>query len=118
MRAAVVELRDVAHGLFPTVLADEGLRAALEELSEQAPRLVPRALPAGRFAREVESAAYFAAVEALRLAAREVTVDAVAENGRLRVVIGAGDRARRGDAADPGPRRRRRRNGGGRATAN
>jgi signal transduction histidine kinase len=90
VRAAVVELRDVAHGLFPTVLADEGLRAALEELSEHSPRLVPRALPAGRFAGEVESAAYFAAVEALRLAEREVTVDAVAENGRLQVMIGAG----------------------------
>ena len=45
VRAAAVELRDVAHGLFPTVLADEGLRAALEELSEHAPRLVARALP-------------------------------------------------------------------------
>jgi signal transduction histidine kinase len=89
VRAAAVELRDVAHGLFPTVLADEGLRAALEELSEHTPRLVPRALPAGRFAEEVESAAYFAAVEALRLAEREVTVDAVAENGHLRVVISA-----------------------------
>ena len=74
MRAAVVELRDVAHGLFPTVLADEGLRAALDKLSEHTPRLVPRALPAGRFASEVESAAYFAAVEALRLTEREVTV--------------------------------------------
>ena len=89
VRAAVVELRDVAHGLFPTVLADEGLRAALDELSEHAPRLVPRALPAGRFPGEVESAAYFATVEALRLAEHEVTVDAVAENGHLRLVIGA-----------------------------
>jgi signal transduction histidine kinase len=89
VRAAVVELRDVAHGLFPTVLADEGLRAALDELSEHAPRLIPRALPAGRFRAEVESAAYFAAVEALRLAEHEVTVDAVAENGHLRLVIGA-----------------------------
>jgi len=90
VRAAAVELRDVAHGLFPTVLADEGLRAALEELSEHTPQLVPRALPAGRFAGEVESAAYFAAVESLRLADHEVTVDAVVENGHLRVVIGAG----------------------------
>jgi signal transduction histidine kinase len=89
VRVAAVELRDVAHGLFPTVLADEGLRAALEELSEHTPRLVPRALPAGRFGSDVESAAYFAVVEALRLAEREVTVDAVAENGHLRAVIGA-----------------------------
>ena len=71
-------------------LADEGLRAALEELSEHAPRLVTRALPDGRFPGEVESAAYFAAVEALRLAEREVTVDAVVENDRLRMEIGAG----------------------------
>jgi signal transduction histidine kinase len=88
VRAAAVELRDVAHGLFPTVLADEGLRAALEELSEHAPRLVARALPDGRFPGEVESAAYFAAVEALRLAEREVTVDAVVENDYLRIMIG------------------------------
>ena len=90
VRAAAVELRDVAHGLFPTVLADEGLRAALEELSEHTPRLVARALPDGRFPGDVESAAYFAAVEALRLAEREVTVDAVVENDYLRVMIGAG----------------------------
>jgi signal transduction histidine kinase len=89
VRAAVVALRDVAHGLFPTVLAEEGLRAALEELSEHTPRLVARALPDGRFPGEVESAAYFAAVEALRLAEREVTVDAIAEKGCLRLVIGA-----------------------------
>lgn len=90
VRAAVVELRDVAHGLFPAVLADEGLRAALEELSEHAPRLVPRGLPTGRFPGGVEAAAYFATLESLRLAEREVTVDAVAENGCLRLVIGAG----------------------------
>ena len=90
VRAAVVALRDVAHGLFPTVLAEEGLAAALDELSEQVPRLVPRALPAGRFPGEVESAAYFATLESLRQTELQVVVDAVAENGRLRVVIGMG----------------------------
>jgi signal transduction histidine kinase len=90
VRAAVVQLRDVAHGLFPAVLADEGLRAALDELSEHAPRLVPRDLPAGRFPGGVEAAAYFATVESLRLAEHQVTVDGVTENGSLRLVIGAG----------------------------
>jgi signal transduction histidine kinase len=90
VRTAVVELREVAHGLFPAVLAEEGLRAALEELSEHAPRLVPHSLPAGRFPAEVESAAYFATVESLRLAEGEVTVDAVAEHGCLRLAIDAG----------------------------
>ena len=89
VRAAVVQLRDVAHGLFPAVLADEGLGAALDELSEQMPRLVPRSLPAGRFPGGVESAAYFATLESLRLTEREVTVEAVAEKGRLRLVIDA-----------------------------
>ena len=49
MRAAVVDLREVAHGLFPTVLADEGLAPAIDVLAEQAPRLVARRLPDGRF---------------------------------------------------------------------
>ena len=91
-----------------------GSRAALEELAEHAPRLVPRALPAGRFPGAVESAAYFAALESLRLAEREVTVDAVAENGCLRLVIGAGAALDGAMTADRGPRRRRRRHGGGR----
>jgi signal transduction histidine kinase len=91
VRAAVVALRDVAHGLFPAVLAEEGIAAALDELSEHVPRLVPRALPAGRFPGEVESAAYFATVEALRLTESDVTVDATAEDGRLRLVIDAGN---------------------------
>jgi signal transduction histidine kinase len=90
VRAAVAQLREVAHGLFPAVLADEGLRAALDELSEQTPRLVPRNLPGRRFEDSVESAAYFAARESLRSTEGDVTVDAAAENGHLRLTIGAG----------------------------
>ncbi|MBF4764583.1 hypothetical protein ISU07_15735 [Nocardioides islandensis] len=93
VRSAVVALRDVAHGLFPAVLAEEGLAAALEELSEQEPRLVPRALPAGRFPSEVESAAYFATLESLLEAGHDVTVDAVAGQGLLTLTIGAGEQS-------------------------
>ncbi len=67
VRAAVVDLREVAHGLFPTVLADEGLAPAIDVLSEQTPRLVVAGscrTAASRSA--VESAAYFATREALR----------------------------------------------------
>jgi signal transduction histidine kinase len=91
VRAAAVELRNVAHGLFPAVLAEEGLAAALLELSEQSPRLVPRALPGGRFPGEVESAAYFATVESLRLTESDVVVEAAADDGRLRLEIDAGN---------------------------
>jgi signal transduction histidine kinase len=89
VRAAVVDLREVAHGLFPTVLGDEGLAAALDVLSEQAPRLVAEHLPDGRFPDAVESAAYFAALEALRLTDAPVTVAAAADDGYLRLEIGA-----------------------------
>jgi DNA-binding CsgD family transcriptional regulator len=91
VRAAAVELRNVAHGLFPAVLAEEGLAAALLELSEQSPRLVPRALPGGRFPREVESAAYFATVESLRLTESDVVVEAAADDGHLRLEIDVGN---------------------------
>jgi signal transduction histidine kinase len=89
VRAAVVQLREVAHGLFPAVLAEEGLRAALDELSEQTPRLMPRNLPDRRFQDSVESAVYFAARESLRSTEGDVRVDAVTENGHLRLTIGA-----------------------------
>jgi hypothetical protein len=89
VRAAIRELREVAHGLFPSVLADEGLGAAIDVLTEHAPRLIARRLPDGRFPDAIESAAYFAAREALRLTEHEVTLDAVAEDGRLRLVIAA-----------------------------
>jgi hypothetical protein len=89
LRAAVGDLREVAHGLFPAVLADEGLSAAIDVLSEQTSRLMAGRLPDGRFSPAVESAAYFAVCEALRLSKHEVSVDAITEDGLLRIVIGA-----------------------------
>ena len=59
LREAIVELRELAHGIFPAVLADEGLAAAVEALAEDG--RVPiriRSLPEGRFALGVETAAY------------------------------------------------------------
>jgi signal transduction histidine kinase len=87
--AAAIDLRKLAHGLFPTVLADEGLAAALDALSEQVTRLHPRNVPDGRFPAAVESAAYFAACEVLRLTEDEVTIDGRARNGSLHLAIGA-----------------------------
>jgi signal transduction histidine kinase len=90
VRAAVVDLRKVAHGLFPLVLEEEGLGPAIDVLSEQSPRLVALRLPDGRLPAAVESAAYFAAHEALRLSDGDVTVDALAQDGHLRMTIAAG----------------------------
>jgi len=67
LRLALAELRDIAHGIYPAVLSDEGLAAALETLSERLPAGVRLGtLPDGRFPASVEAAAYFAAAEIVR----------------------------------------------------
>jgi signal transduction histidine kinase len=87
---ALAELRELAHGLFPMVLTNEGLGAALEVLAEQTPRLLTGALPDGRFTGPVESAAYFVVSEALRRApSGDVTVNARRDDGRLVVDVRA-----------------------------
>ena len=85
---AVDELREVAHGLFPSVLGEEGLAPALEALAEDELRLVPGALTEHRCPAAVESAAYFLVAQALRLApSGDVGVDTHHEAGRLLVDV-------------------------------
>ena len=84
LREALAELRELAHGLIPSVLVHEGLRPAVQALADRSPRLVVRELPAERFAAPVESAAYFVVAESLRRSADgDVTVAARRDDGRL-----------------------------------
>jgi signal transduction histidine kinase len=84
LREALAELRELAHGLIPSVLIHEGLRPAVEALADRSPRLVVRELPAERFAAPVESAAYFVVSESLRRSGDgDVAVSARRDNGRL-----------------------------------
>jgi signal transduction histidine kinase len=89
LRVALGELRELAHGIFPAVLADEGLAAAVEALAEDA--TVPiriTALPEGRLAPMVETAAYFVVAEVVRRSgARAVTLGATRRDGQLVVEI-------------------------------
>jgi signal transduction histidine kinase len=66
LRDALAELRELAHGLIPAVLAHEGLKPAVEALADRSPCLVVGELPRGRFAAPVESAAYFLVAESVR----------------------------------------------------
>jgi signal transduction histidine kinase len=86
LRLAVTELRELAHGIFPAVLADEGLAAAIEALAEDG-RIPIRigTLPEGRFASAVETAAYTVVAEAARTAPGGIAVRA-ARSGDLLVV--------------------------------
>ena len=64
--AALEDLRDLARGIYPPLLADQGLAAALESQSQKA--AVPTEVDAdsvARYAREIESTVYFCVLEAL-----------------------------------------------------
>ncbi len=86
--AAIDELRDIAQGIYPTVLADHGLAAALDAIRCRAAVPVTlRTRGLGRYRPEVESAVYYCCREALQNALKHggplVTVTiALEERGR------------------------------------
>jgi len=101
--AAIKEVRDLAHGLHPTILTEAGLAAAAEALAERTPFPVSVDVIDARFATEVEVAAYYVIAEGLTNIARhagatEARVEARAEDGRLIVTLA--DNGHGG--ADPG----------------
>lgn len=68
---ALENLRDLARGIYPPLLADKGLAAALESQARKSP--VPTEMVAdgvGRFPPEVETAVYFCTLEALQNVAK------------------------------------------------
>jgi signal transduction histidine kinase len=64
-RQAIVELRELAHGIHPETLTDHGLQAAVESLADRAPLPVDVDVPDERYPAAVEAAAYFVTAEAL-----------------------------------------------------
>ncbi len=103
LRLAIDELRELAHGIYPAVLADEGLAAAVEALAERS--AIPIgivAIPEERFPNPVEAAAYFLCAEATgpiaaSIAASSATVEVRRDEDRLLVTV-AEDGARDPDA--------------------
>jgi signal transduction histidine kinase len=68
---ALETLRDLARGIYPPLLADKGLRAALEAQARKA--AVPVAIEPngiGRYTQEIEAAVYFCTLEALNNVAK------------------------------------------------
>jgi signal transduction histidine kinase len=105
--AAIGELRDLARGIAPPVLADRGLAAAADALGRRSASPVEvDAVLVGRSAPVVESAAYFVIAEALTNAGKHVPgarvrVSLREERGRLVVVV-ADDGAGGADADGSG----------------
>jgi signal transduction histidine kinase len=92
-QAAVKELRELARGIHPALLADRGLNAALEALVARAPFPVSvTGVPARRLPAAVEATAYFITAEALTnvakyAAATSASIELSEERGRLRVTV-------------------------------
>jgi signal transduction histidine kinase len=87
------DLRDLARGIYPPLLADQGLPAALEAQARRSPTPVtiePDGV--GRYGQDVESAVYFSCLEALNNVAKYAEASAVfvrlsQENGWLRFEV-------------------------------
>jgi signal transduction histidine kinase len=90
---ALENLRDLARGIYPPLLADRGLAAALEAQARKSP--VPTTVEpdgVGRYAPEIEATVYFCALEALQNVAKyaeasSVTVRLSQTDGQLRFEV-------------------------------
>ena len=91
--AALEDLRDLARGIYPPLLADRGLTAALEAQARKAALPVTvDAVGIGRFPQDVEATVYFCTLEALTNVAKyagatRATVRLSNGNGQLRFEV-------------------------------
>ena len=109
LQRAVEQLRELAHGVHPSVLTQSGLAAALQALAAQTPTVVTVAqAPTERLPPPIEAAAYFVACEALTNAvkhadATRITISAFQRDGYLVIEV-ADDGAGGADAKGSGLR--------------
>ena len=92
LKVAVEELRELARGVHPAILTEDGLAAALESLVSRIPFPVDLDAAEGRLPAQVEATAYFVACEALanvvkHAQASTATVRTVRRNGLLVVEV-------------------------------
>ena len=83
-QAALEELRELAHGIYPAVLTEAGLSTALATLADEAPLPVALTATADRFDAPVEEALYVAVRDAIDDAAtRRATWVRISVDGHL-----------------------------------
>ena len=93
LRAALEDLRDLARGIYPPLLADQGLLPALQAQARKA--ALPVEIDAdgvGRFPQDTEAAVYFCTLEALQnitkyARASRATVGLSCSGGSLRFTV-------------------------------
>jgi signal transduction histidine kinase len=90
---ALEELRDLARGIYPPLLADQGLLAALQaQARKSAVPVTVESDGVGRYPQEVEAAVYFSVLEALQNVAKyaeaeHTTVALAQDNGDLAFAV-------------------------------
>ena len=92
LQVAVEELRELARGVHPAILTEDGLGAALESLAGRTPLPVDLDVSDGRLPPQIEATAYFVACEALanvvkHAGASKAAVSARRRNGLLVVAV-------------------------------
>ena len=90
LQDAVQELRELAHGIYPPLLMDQGLTDALHAAAGRSPLDVEIVgETTSRYAADIEAAVYFCCLEALQNAAKyagegsDVTVHVREDEGKL-----------------------------------
>ncbi len=86
------ELRDLARGIHPSILSEQGLAAAVRSLTARAPLPVSTRIGDDRYPQAIESAAYFVIAEALTNIAKHAhahsaQVSIARKDGRLVVEV-------------------------------
>jgi signal transduction histidine kinase len=104
LNAIVADLRELARGIAPAALVDDGLGAALDELAARTPTPVVVTVAARRYSAAVERTIYYAACEAITNAVKhasagEVVVDVRETGGSVRLTV-ADDGCGGADAAN------------------
>jgi PAS domain S-box-containing protein len=89
---ANAELRELAHGIHPSVLTRGGLRAGIDAVVARLDLPVEVDLPSERFAEEIEASAYFIVAEALTNVVKHAHADraevrAFVEDGMLHLEV-------------------------------
>jgi signal transduction histidine kinase len=92
LQTAVRELRELAHGVYPAILTQSGLAAALDELAARSSLPVTVHASVGRLPEDVEATGYFVACEALantvkHANATEAKIDAMLAAGTFTVTV-------------------------------
>jgi len=76
VRAATAALRELAHGIYPPLLRDQGLASALRAAAGRSPLDCLVEVDAGRYPSDLEAAVYFCCLEAMQNAGKHAGAEA------------------------------------------